>query len=165
MIRSCFSAEDNARLEFVSVRDYRYNNTMWMTDVRNKALQALDCTDFDINIYGYFKDETSWYLKSFPNWQIEQIPPLKPVLNATDVRADFFENVLDPKWIMGLPVTVSQYLLEYSKTPTYKELAKEYAYYKKYKADTRFVGQPWDPTFLTADAVVIQSGHVLATLS
>jgi len=162
MIRSCFSKEDNDRLVFVSVRDYKYNLTMWLTDVRSKVLDALECEDNKISLYGYFKDQSSFYLGCFPNWQVEEVSSVR-LMNATDVRAEYFTSIAGSAdtWAKDLPVTVWNHLIDYSTKPIYQELAKEFAYYEKYKKDTKFVGQPWAPTFLTADSVVIQSGHLL----
>jgi hypothetical protein len=54
-----------------------------------------------------------------------------------------------------------KYLDVFRQTEFFPHLQKEYEYLRQYKADTRFVGVNFAPTFLTTDAVVVQSGHVL----
>src|SRR5207237_5286194 len=60
-----------------------------------------------------------------------------------------------------VPETVAKYLDVFKETEFFPTLKNEFEYLQKYRADTRFVGVPFEPVFLTTDAVVVQSGHVL----
>jgi len=158
MIRACFSIADNAKIKFVAVRDYTYNLNMWLTDVRAKVLSALDCEDHEVKLIGHFKDESSFYLKMFPNWVLEDIPPAK-LTNATSIRDHFLSTAQRDKLdLTDVPKPVKLLLMEYRDSEEYRELAREYDYIKSYKAQWN---GPYDPHFICTDAVVVQSGHVL----
>ena len=170
MIRSCFddkTAGVYGRLVFVSVRDYLYNEQRWIVEVQkavNHQLHRLgsdmrgkDFPHINIGLTGFAKDETSYYLKLFPQWKFS--PAVKTEMHAaTHVRSAFFEHGLVPNADYIHP-EVAKYLTEFKKTEHYEQLVKEYEFIKSYKK--RWEAAPYAPTFVTVDAVVIQSGHVL----
>ena len=162
IIRACFP-EDSARLIFCAVRDYPYNDHVWTAEVQNVVSEISDETDgAKIAIVGFFKDRSSYYLNLFPQWNFEEFYVSDKKLlniNATMIREKFFTD--DASWKEFLPAQVAVTLEVFKQTETFPHLQKEFAYLQKYKADTRFVGVPFEPTFITTDAVVVQSGHVL----
>lgn len=177
MIRSCFSVEENEKLTFVYVRDYKYNLTQWLTDVHNKVLSSLECSDHEISLYGFFKDQSSFYLRCFPQWYLEEVSPQK-MLDATSLRKAYFapdafsgEYGYMSDWqthaSKEVPEKILPFLEQFATTQIYKDLVKEYEYYQEYKMATTFQGtdrikaQSWKPQFVTADAVIIQSAHIL----
>lgn len=168
MISGCLPGEQ-PRLIFRSVRDYPYNDNFWIAEVQNIVAEAIldNSDDADQNsqtaIVGHFKDRTSYYLNLFPQWHFEDFwrsPADLRNLHATPLREQFFELGND-EWKTRVPLAVQDYLENYKKSETYAELLREFEFIRKYKADTRFVGVPFDPVFVTTDAVVVQSGHVL----
>lgn len=161
MIRSCFSEEENKRLKFTSVRDYYYNVDFWLTEVRNKVLRTLKAKDLEVNIVGHFKDSSSYYLKLFPTWGLSEVRQKHGGISATTIREDYLSKNIDFDKDGYLPAPVKQEMIKFSNTEAFANLAEEFAYIKKYKEDTRFVGVNYAPTFITTDAVVVQSGHVL----
>ncbi len=162
IIRACFP-EDSARLIFRAVRDYPYNDHVWTAEVQNVVSEISDDTDgAKIAIIGFFKDRSSYYLNFFPQWVFEEfyVSDKKLLnLNATQIREKFFTETVD--WKEFLPQQVAVALDVFKQTETFPHLQKEFAYLQKYKEDTRFVGVKFEPTFITTDAVVVQSGHVL----
>ncbi len=162
IIRACFP-EDSARLIFRAVRDYPYNDHVWTAEVQNVVSEISDETDgAKIAIIGFFKDRSSYYLNLFPQWNFEEFYVSDKKLlniNATMIREKFFTD--DADWKEFLPAQVAVTLEVFKQTETFPHLQKEFAYLQKYKQDTRFVGVPFEPTFITTDAVVVQSGHVL----
>ncbi len=162
IIRACFP-EDSARLIFCAVRDYPYNDHVWTAEVQNVVSEISDETDgAKIAIIGFFKDRSSYYLNLFPQWNFEEFYVSDKKLlniNATQIREKFFTD--DADWKEFLPTQVAVTLEVFKQTETFPHLQKEFAYLQKYKQDTRFVGVPFEPTFITTDAVVVQSGHVL----
>ncbi len=162
IIRACFP-EDSARLIFRAVRDYPYNDHVWTAEVQNVVSEISDETDgAKIAIIGFFKDRSSYYLNLFPQWNFEEFYVSDKKLlniNATQIREKFFTD--DADWKEFLPAQVAVTLDVFKQTETFPHLQKEFAYLQKYKSDTRFVGVPFEPTFITTDAVVVQSGHVL----
>lgn len=164
IIRACFP-NDGERLVFRAVRDYPYNDHVWTTEVQNVVNEITDEIEKPmkkIAIVGFFKDRSSYYLNLFPQWNFEEfyISDKKLLnLNATEIREKFFTEGDD--WKEFVPPQVAAALDVFKQTEVFPHLQKEFAYLQKYKEDTRFVGVPFEATFITTDAVVVQSGHVL----
>lgn len=162
MIRPCFSEEENKKLSFVSVRDYPYNINIWLTEVRTKVLRSLGSADLDVNLVGHFKDRSSFYLKLFPNWQFDEVQAHHGGFSSTNVRDAYLsEDSSVYEDTKHLPDSVISFMKEFAKTETFSNLVEEFAYIKSYKEKTKFVGANFAPTFVTTDAVLVQSGHVL----
>lgn len=150
----------------VSVRDYPYNDSRWIAEVQYQILKAIgelnvDHT-WDLVLTGASKDSTSWYLNAFGTFftKRELLPVKEPVqkLSATYVRELIFTGRTKEaeQWV---PQAAYNKLLELERRGILNTLIKEYAYIQKYRAP--FKSLPYEPAFITADAVVIQSGHVL----
>jgi bifunctional NMN adenylyltransferase/nudix hydrolase len=82
-------------------------------------------------------------------------------LSATSVREVLYENVGTVKSLAGkLPPTTLHFLESFvTKTETLTALQTQHAFIKEGKA--KWASAPYPVTFNTADAVIIQSGHVL----
>jgi bifunctional NMN adenylyltransferase/nudix hydrolase len=165
MIRACFPQVEN-RLIFRAVRDYPYNDHVWTTEVQNVVRETVEDEDekehAEIALVGFFKDRTSYYLNLFPQWQFEEFycsrrEYLKA--NATEIREKYFTE--NSAWTEFLPPQTAAQLEVFRRTETFENLKREFDYLQKYRADTRFVGVPFESVFVTTDAVVVQSGHVL----
>ena len=164
IIRACFP-KDADRLIFRVVRDYPYNDHVWTAEIQNIVGEIVeeDKTEHaKISVVGFFKDKSSYYLNLFPQWSFEEFYSADKKLlssNATIIRERYF--IGDEAWRELVPETVARYLEIFKTTEFFPRLQSEYAYIQKYKQDTRFVGVPFAPVFVTTDAVVVQSGHVL----
>ncbi|GAA5513598.1 bifunctional NMN adenylyltransferase/Nudix hydrolase [Deinococcus carri] len=145
-----------SRLLFVHVRDYFYNEGLWLSEVqRGVAEHTRGSTD--VALIGHIKDESSYYLRSFPAWEFIPTHVISP-LSATDVRKAYFEDRLED--VRGMvPPAVHAFLNTFRQTPEYAELRAEYDYLREYRA--AWAQAPFPPVFVTADAVVTRSGHVL----
>ena len=164
IIRACFP-DENERLIFRAVRDYPYNDHVWTAEVQNIVGEIVETDETEhakIAIIGFFKDKSSYYLNLFPQWNFEEFYTSDKKLlgiNATKVRESFFTE--DDVWRKLVPKTAETYLNVFKTTEFFPHLQNEFAYLHKYKEDTKFVGVPFAPVFVTTDAVVVQSGHVL----
>ena len=161
IIRACFP-KNSDKLIFRAIRDYPYNDHVWTTEVQNTVNESVEKDEAKIAVIGFFKDRSSYYLNLFPQWHFEEFYVADRSLlqiNATQVREKFFSG--DESWREFVPPQVSAALGIFSETEVFENLNKEFNYLQKYKADTQFVGVPFEPTFITTDAVVVQSGHVL----
>jgi len=162
IIRACFP-EDSDKLIFRSVRDYPYNDHVWTAEVQNIVGEiAEEKENAKIAIVGFFKDRSSYYLNLFPQWKFEEFYCADKKLlnlNASLIREKYFTESVD--WKEFLPTQVSAALDVFRQTEDFPNLQREFQYLQKYKADTRFVGVPYEPVFLTTDVVVVQSGHIL----
>lgn len=119
--------------------------------------------DVNITLFGHNKDSTTYYLKAFPKWSFRETGNLGKDLvggniNATKVRDMFFSrNSLDLKRVV--PEPVFQALQSEIGTPEYERLYDEFKHVVEYKEMWGMA--PYPVTFVTTDAVVIKSGHVL----
>ena len=145
---------DKTRIAFTFVRDYFYNEAMWLASVQNGVYGITKGNDH-IALLGHIKDGSSYYLKSFPQWDYL---PTKIVssISATQVRTAFFER--QPIAELVAPSTAA-WLEEFQTTPDYTDLQSEYQYIQTYKQ--QWSAAPYPPVFVTTDAVVMKSGFVL----
>lgn len=162
IVRACFP-EDANRLIFRAVRDYPYNDHVWTAEVQNIVGEITEENDkAKTAIVGFFKDRSSYYLNLFPQWDFEEFyvaDQTKLNINASQIREMYFTE--NDAWRELVPATVETYLDVFRQTEDFFVLQKEFEYLQKYKADTKFVGVPFAPVFVTTDTVVVQSGHVL----
>jgi bifunctional NMN adenylyltransferase/nudix hydrolase len=179
MIRSCFPSSEARRLHFKGVRDHIYNYDIWLAEVQNIVRdfqeQIMDerGIDYDtdtlhfkisnikVALVGHLKDSTSDYLKRFPQWTFEPYyvnAKESEELSATDIRNLYFEG---DRYEQFVPQPVASFMRSFASTEPYRWLKAEYNYIKQYRNDSRFVGLPYEPTFLTTDAVVTCNGHIV----
>lgn len=171
MIRSAFTPDENSRIDCVSVPDSLYNNTQWAQNIQNAVHRVLDENDdLDeayVRLVGHKKDDSSFYLDMFPQWRFIGISNIDD-LHSTTIR-DYY---LNEKWDNDegvdafmemceatLNPAVLQWLLEFRESEDFQYLREEFSYVQRYKE--LWADAPFPPTFITADAVVIQSGHIL----
>lgn len=146
-----------------ALRDYSYNDNIWIQEVQaNVKLGDPTIEDSDIVILGHEKDESSWYLRAFPNWEFVPLDGYveygSQPIDATKIRELYFEGHLD--FVKGaVPENVFGFLTSFQSTEAYATLVGEYQFIKEYKAS--WAAAPYAPTFFTVDAVVVQGGHIL----
>lgn len=152
---------DSIQLSVVPVIDYMYNDERWATNIQNIVnCQSVGFTG-PIGIIGHEKDESSFYLDMFPQWEKHLINAYTnngTVINGTDIRNAFFNGNIE-KYVDYLPYPVYLDLNTKYNYPSFVELRTEKLYIDDYKQ--QFSKLPYPPIFVTTDAVVIQSGHVL----
>lgn len=149
MIKSCFSLTKLTRINIVPIGDYE-DDQHWAAEVQ-KIVPKMDNT----KLIGFKKDSTSFYLDMFPQWM-----PMVDVgningINATDVRNRYFSN--DPNYGNDLPDGVYIYLEKWKHAVAFQYVLDETNFIQDYKTKVK----EFTPFFVTADSVVIQSGHVL----
>ena len=188
MVDSIFG-EYGDRVQVVGVEDY-YPDTLWLKNVQTVAHKHLinrgiDTFDASIAILGHDKDHTSFYLKQFPTWdfieighRVRKIEDIHgedmlsltasddnsyshKILDASIIRDHYFAGEFEDV-VADVPPEVLAFLDKFSKTLNYKILVEEQEYVERYHKIWE-LGQPvpYNVTFVTTDAVVVQSGHVL----
>lgn len=192
MIRATLSAEENARVHIAPLMDIVYNDESWVKNVQ-ATVNGLATAHYSqlhkharIGLIGHSKDNSSYYLNLFPQWQAVNVENHKKI-SATTVRekllADipFFETLpsdssslkagstdeigstgnTESEQVLQdmLPESVRHYLQKFCQTDAYDMVQEEYRFVAKYKS--AWASSPYPPTFVTVDAVVVQSGHVL----
>lgn len=128
--------------------DFTYRDDRWMEAVQNSV-----AGHGSVVLVGQSKDESGYYLKKFPQWGSEAAEG--PPLNATDIR----ETLFGEGPISGIPTSTEMFLEVYRRTPEFRRMCAEWAFIKQYRA-THDSGE-YSRNNVTADAVVLQSAHVL----
>jgi bifunctional NMN adenylyltransferase/nudix hydrolase len=138
--------------------DTIYNDPAWA--IRVQAIVAKHTLGLNkIGIIGHDKDETTFYLKMFPQWAREEVELIEP-LNATEIRDIYFRRDSNLRFIEGVvPRSVLEFLGNFKNTQDFEQIVREREFVAQYKK--QFEGLAYPPIFVTVDAVVIQSGHVL----
>lgn len=163
----------NKNYTLVNVGDYPYSDSTWMGEIHR--LVSLQCDDIlrktgqlpTVKLVGSDRDDSTWYLSAFPRWQLDLIDPFPEGgnMNATELRHRLFARELAVEEVNEtifpeLSEHVRAYIRGWMATSTsYANLVAEEKCIRDYKE--RWASAPYAPTFITADAVVIQSGHLL----
>ncbi|CAO3438991.1 bifunctional nicotinamide-nucleotide adenylyltransferase/Nudix hydroxylase [Azospirillum doebereinerae] len=169
-VRDCilgaFPPEERERITVLPLID-RYNDLEWIRDVQAAVHGVVvqhhrpaDGSAPRIGLIGHSKDHSSYYLRMFPQWGAVECGNCRGI-SATPIRDAYFTDAAAAleEWKDALPPSVTAFMADFARTGEYTRLAEESAYIAKYKAG--WADAPYPPTFLTADAVVILSGHVL----
>lgn len=165
MIRRNLSTEQKDRVTFIEVSDQLYNDQKWVASVQ-QSVEALifantpsqkNLDEVRVGLIGHVKDDSSFYLKMFPQWAlVEERDSFN--LHASDIRTAYFSGETDLKSV-GAPEPVAQYLEEFKATEAFNTLQSEFTFIRDYKVGWQ--AAPYPPIFVTVDAVVVHSGHVL----
>jgi bifunctional NMN adenylyltransferase/nudix hydrolase len=168
MIQSALH-ESADRLIVRPLRDHLYNESQWIATVQRTVADAIKADGGDpdarIGVIGKDKDASSYYLREFPQWGLVDVKHTE-TLSATELRRYLYEaNQLDSHGGLmmiraNVPGQVFDMLEAFRKnSPTFKQLVAEHHFIDTYRE--AWSGAPYAPTFVTTDAVVVHSGHVL----
>ena len=138
--------------------DTIYNDQAWA--VRIQSLVAKHTKPgAKVGIIGHKKDDSSFYLDMFPQWGFENVELIE-FLSAVNIRDLFFKRDVNMSFIKGVvPQSTFEFLDAFRSTPEYEQIVREREFVANYKK--QYASLPYPPIFSTADAVVIQSGHIL----
>lgn len=138
--------------------DSIYNDQAWAIRIQDIVGKHTKPSD-NIAIIGHDKDESSFYLKMFPQWKRETTG-LFDSLHSSDIRDLYFRENVNMNYLKGvIDIEVYNFLDSFKYSEDYKQIINERKFIEKYKS--QFACLPYPPVFVTTDAVVIQSGHVL----
>lgn len=159
-----------ARILLNPLRDF-INDDLWVAEVQKIVSELVAATWQDemvaprIGIIGQNKDESSYYLKKFPQWG-EELVTHTETLDATELREYLFEanqsNVHGGMSLIhsNVPDPVFQMVDAFRhNSKVFPALHAEYEYYKGYRKP--YENLPYEVKLVTTDAVVIKSGHIL----
>ncbi len=143
--------------------DTIYNDQAWAVRVQKIVSDAVYLNkgpgEYKIGIIGHKKDESSFYLDMFPQWDFVNVEQIEP-LSAVNIRDLFFKRDVNMNFIKAVvPSTTYEFLASFTTRPEYEQIIREREFVETYKK--QYASLPYPPIFSTADAVVIQSGHVL----
>lgn len=175
-----------ASILYCAIHDSPYNDNEWVAGVQHEVNRTtnmwveltqgstMECEYF---IIGSDRDASTWYLKAFPNWKLDLSDsyPEGGNMNATELRKRWFTNNNGVKWVdnfsfQELPESSRQAMRKLMcgdkgkfgepLSAVFENLLEEEKHITAYKKS--WESAPYAPTFVTADAVVIQSGCILA---
>ena len=138
--------------------DTMYNDQAWA--VRVQAIVARNTKVGErIAVIGHKKDDSSFYLDMFPQWGYENVEEIEP-LSAVNIRDLYFKEAVNYNFLKGvIPQSTYDFLLDFAHTDEYRQIIREREFLIEH--NKQYASLKYPPIFSTADAVVIQSGHVL----
>lgn len=164
MIRSVY----NDRVTVAGLSDFKYDDTKWITQVRKRVAEVAPpriggITHGDLHgqrtaIVGLDKDASSYYLRILAPWTFVE-HAVETQLAATDIRDLYLRSQLPGFYEAVVPAGVRRIMFGFSTTFAFKELADEARFVREYRK--KYDGLQYPPTHYTADAIVVQSGHIL----
>lgn len=144
---------------FIIEQEDLYEDTSWCKGVQEKVEKILTSEDKEIAIIGCNKDESSYYLKMFPQWSLIEVP-YDENLSATQIRELYFVEHPNINFLKGVvPSGIYNYLESMIYSEWHNHVVNERNFIDLYKS--QYSSLPYAPVFVTVDAVVFQSGHVL----
>ncbi|TVP48033.1 MAG: bifunctional nicotinamide-nucleotide adenylyltransferase/Nudix hydroxylase [Halomonas sp.] len=167
MIRAAFDDADNQRLEVSPLLDALYNDDVWVRDVQRKVRDLATPANARlprIGLIGASRGQSSYYLSLFPQWESVSVPSVEGI-SASQIRERLFrspgstEDYLTTGAYHDLPPGVVTSVRQFCKGSDYLQLLEEQHLLDQYRQ--AWAQAPYPPIFVTVNAVVVQSGHVL----
>ncbi|MGC3872347.1 bifunctional nicotinamide-nucleotide adenylyltransferase/Nudix hydroxylase [Halomonas sp. GXIMD04776] len=167
MLRSCFDAQENQRLEIAPLLDALYNDDVWVRDVQRKVRDIARPAQGKlprIGLIGASRGQSSYYLSLFPQWESVSVPLVEGI-SASQIRERLFRSSASASDYLStgaahdLPPGVHRALKAFHDTVCYRQLLEEQRLLEQYR--NAWAQAPYPPIFVTVNAVVVQSGHVL----
>ncbi len=121
MILSNFSPDEQKRIRFVHVVDV-YNDEKWVKQVKSLVNGVIE-PNSKVGLIGHFKDESSYYLRLFPEWIMVELDSLKDSISATPMREAYYRGEIQTEFF---PVGTIKFLDEFKETEVYAELQRKY---------------------------------------
>lgn len=121
MILSNFSEENQKRIHFVHVVDV-YNDVKWVKLVKSLVSEVVQVGD-KVGLIGHFKDESSYYLQLFPEWEMVELESLKGSISATPLREAYFRGDIKHA---EFPLGTVQFLEKFQHTDYYQKLKAKF---------------------------------------
>ncbi|KEI34728.1 nicotinamide-nucleotide adenylyltransferase, NadM family [Francisella sp. W12-1067] len=150
---------DLSLVEIEPLADYYYQEQKWEDDLRANVNKHAEFND-SIVVVGHEKDASSYYLKSFSEWDYLSVDNYKK-FNATNFRKQYYKGTILAEYMCCEDPTAGTYkmLREFMLTDQYHLLKEENQLVVDYKAKWAFA--PHKPIFVTVDALVVVNNHVL----
>ncbi len=167
MIVNALTEDEFGRVTIRGQEDHPYNDTHWVEGIQESVFSALDEREItrstaSVALIGFQKDHSSYYLSMFPQWDSISVAGYMGI-SATPIRVKLF-TVTDRNEFADavdslVPRNVLNFLLDFRQHADYADICAEYEHVRKYRE--AWQAAPYEPTFVTVDACVVQAGHVL----
>ncbi len=173
---------ERLKVSYLPLHDSLYNDVKWIKEIQTQVYNLIrsdlnapwkdkstpvDYSKLKIGLIGFNKDSSSYYLNLFPQWSKHGHINIEPylmdgkILSSSVIRDAYFEKEFGFIFNKGVMPSSIQGVIEKVYNENKEEfdvLRKEFEFILKYRKQ---YNTPYPPTFITVDAVVIQSGHIL----
>ena len=122
MIRGCFNPNEQSRLQFIPIRDHETDEG-WATDIYQQV-KAIAPSQARFAIVGMPVAKSFWTVHC-PYWDYLE-KTRHPNINATEIRAAYFQHISVIELQHQLPPSIGEYLRDFRSTPVYQQLRQEY---------------------------------------
>ena len=172
MIRAALPACDQARVQVTGVSDAPYDDAEWLQAVQAAVYAAMRAQGDDpatarVALLGHMKDQSSYYLRIFPNWQWQPFANVEGI-DATAIRHSYFSDekpphALPPLWQQQavLPASTVDFLRTFRQTPPWQALHDERAFLLDFGQQHRYAHGGAMPVLCLVQAVVLWRQHIL----
>ncbi|WP_341319041.1 bifunctional nicotinamide-nucleotide adenylyltransferase/Nudix hydroxylase [Paraburkholderia sp. IMGN_8] len=159
MLASMLDAEDRDRVTITPVQDSTYNDGDWLRWIQGAVATELgETSGKKIALIGHEKDASSYYLRMFPQWELIDVEATEDI-SATEIREQLFAERSNSFVQWAVPAPVFAWLEQFRKRPEFAQLKSEAEFIAGYKK--AWAAAPYPVTFVTVDALVVHSGHIL----
>lgn len=165
------------KLTFEPIKDFPYSNNRWILQNQKLVAETIEKLggEWTTTIVGNSKDESSFYLKLFPQWNIDTFDimdhPDGTPLSSTGIRKAIFTRDWDEVSRWCSPENL-HYLQQWSISKHGQWMTEEYLWHESYQMrlcreqtmpDETIQWKPtqYAPVYHTCDNVVVWRGHVL----
>ncbi len=131
MILKSLTSDERKRVKFVFIRDRLYDESLWKENLSTE-IRLLTPSKAKMVIIGHDKDESSYYLKIFPQWKFIDTGNFSDI-NGTRVRHEYFQNIISDENIVPKPV--AHFLKVFQKRSIFTILQNEYFRYNMNKTN------------------------------
>ncbi len=121
MILANFSVADQQRIHFVHVIDV-YNDVKWVKLVKSLVAERVRSDD-KVGLIGHFKDDSSYYLALFPEWEMLKLDSLVGSISATPLREAYYRGEIIES---AFPLGTIDFLSNFQKTALYTQLKNKF---------------------------------------
>lgn len=160
LLRYCIApiiTKNRSDVAVVGINDFPYAEHKWVEQVQDTIDGYAQTVGNRVAIVGHTKDNSTYYLDLFPEYDYIEVPNHQG-LSATNFREAYFAGE-DIHNMPGLPPHVSVWLENFRRTPQYRSLLADWKHIQDYRRS--WSSAPYDPVFVTVDAVTYCRGHVL----
>ncbi len=159
MIQAALPPALRKRVIVKPLQDFTYNNAAWVAAVNDTVAAILTTPAQTVALVGHDKDETTFYLKFFPNWAYIEVDNLNSI-SATTVRQRYFTEHLPAQFNSEvLPPPTVAWLREFGCTQDFSALANEYNAIAAFQS--AWANTPYPVIFTTTDALVRHGDELL----
>lgn len=127
MILSSLSTDDQHRVQFAHIPDV-HNDEKWVKEVKDRVAEKIPVQHGKVGLIGHFKDDSSYYLKLFSEWELVPLESLENAISATPLREAYYQGQIDQ---VHFPSGTIEFLEQFIQTDDYLNLKQAYFEHKK----------------------------------